>query len=221
MEKQQHSHAHSHSHSHSKECASEHVHDHSRISFSTRWLLSVLMVGVILILLRPFLIGQMFVRVTSYSAYSYYNDAIRICKKIIAIDRDNQQAWTSLGYSYIDQARVDRAIAAFQEVLLLNPQNKGAASFALGQAYFLKKDFAKAIVYFQRVRSAGPRAGALLDADILKYRHGIMGFQSVHSMRSLLAMLLKCYKETGDAVKAVQTQKEYDIYKNKHENILF
>ena len=70
-----------------------------------------------MILLRPFLIGQMFVRVTSYSAYSYYNDAIRICKRIIAIDTDNKQAWTALGFSYMDPSQVDMAIAAFEQVL--------------------------------------------------------------------------------------------------------
>ena len=111
------------------------------MSFLTRWLLSVLMVGVILILLRPFLIGQMFVRVTSYSAYSYAHDAIRICKRIIAIDKDNKQAWTALGFSYMDHSQVDMAIAAFKKVLELNPQDKGAASFELGQAYFLEKRF--------------------------------------------------------------------------------
>jgi len=206
-----------------KECHHEHSHDcnHGQMSFFTRWMLSVLMVGLILILLRPFLIGQMFVRVVSYSAYSHYSDAIRICKKIIFIDKDNQQAWTALGFSYMDSLQVDRAIAAFKKVLLLNPQDKGAASFELGQAYFSKKDFTRAIVYLQRVRSAGSRAGALLDADILKYRHGISGFKSVNSMQSLLGMLLTCYKQTGDIVQEAQIQKEYDFYQNKHNRILF
>ncbi len=179
------------------------------------------MVGTILVLLRPFLIGQMFVRITSYAAYSYYNDAIRLSKKIIAIDKDNIQAWTALGFAYMGASEEDKAIAAFGKVLQLAPQDKAAASFELGQAYFLKKDLAKAIVYFERVRSAGPRAGALLDADILKYRHGISAFQSVHSMRSLLSMLLKCYKETGDQAREAEIQKEYDLYKSKHEGILF
>ena len=179
------------------------------------------MVVVMLIFLRPFLIGQMQVRVNSYSAYSYYNDAIRLCKKIIAIDKDNKQAWTALGFSYMGRSQADMAITAFGKVLELAPQDKGAASFELGKAYFLKKDFAHAMVYFERVRRAGPRAGALLDADILKYRHGISAFQSVHSMRSLLGMLLECYQQTGDIAKAAEIQKEYDFYKNEHKRILF
>ena len=219
MEHQKHTHG--HTHAPSKECACDHNHDHSQINFLTRWLLSVLMVGGIFILLRPFLIGQMFVRGTSYSAYSYYKDAIRICKNIIAIDKDNKQAWTALGFAYLDHSQVDMAITAFGKVLELDPKNKGAASFELGKAYFLKKDYTKAIVYFEQVRSSGPRAAVLLDADMLKYRHGILGFQSVHSMRSLLGMLLECYKETKDQARAAQIQKEYDVYKNKHEKLLF
>ena len=62
-------------------------------------------------LLRSFIVGQMLVRVTSYSANSSYSDAIRICKKIITIDGDNMQAWTSLGYAYMDLSQVDMAIA--------------------------------------------------------------------------------------------------------------
>jgi tetratricopeptide (TPR) repeat protein len=166
-------------------------------------------------------VGQMLVRVTSYCANSSYSDAIRICKKIIALDKDNKQAWTSLGYAYMDLSQVDRAIPVFEKVLWLNPEDKGAASFELGQAYYLKGDFAKAIGYFERVRSAGPRASVLLDADILKYRHGTLGFRSLNSMKTLLVTLLECYKKTGNTAQAAAVQKEYDFYKNKHSKILF
>jgi tetratricopeptide (TPR) repeat protein len=163
----------------------------------------------------------MLVRVTSYSVNSSYPDAVRICKKIIAIDRDNKQAWDSLGYAYMDMSQVNRAIPVFEKVLVIDPKDKGAASFELGQAYYLKGDWARAIVYFERVRSAGPRAAALLDADILKYRHGTLGFRSLNSMQYLLGMLLECYKKTGDLAQAAIVQKEYEFYKNKHSKILF
>ena len=212
-----------HSHSDAKDCTCDHDHDHEQdpLSLISRWLLTVLIVGLLLILLRSFIVGQMLVRVTSYSANSYYSNAIRICKKIITIDKDNKQAWTSLGYAYMDLSQVDMAIPAFGKVLLLNPEDKGAASFELGQAYYGKGDFAKAIEYFERVRSAGPRAAALLDADILKYRHGTLGFRSLNSMKTLLGALLECYKKTGNASQAAVIQKEYDFYKNKHSKVLF
>jgi len=218
-------HTHNHSHVQVKDCTCnhdhEHSHDHHAFKLSHRWLLSVLIVGVLLILLRPFIVGQMLARVTSYSVNSSYHDAVRICKKIIAIDPGNKQAWASLGYVYMDLSQIDMAIPAFEKALSIDPEDKGAASFELGQAYYAKGDFIKAIGYFERVRTAGLRAGALLDADILKYRHGTLGFRSLNSMQTLLGTLLECYKKTGDTVKAVDIQKEYDFYKNKHSKVLF
>ena len=210
-------------HTHAQDCACDHDHDHGRdfLSFVHRWLLSILIVGGLSILLRSFIVGQMLVRVTSYSANSSYSDAVRICKKIITIDKDNKQAWTSLGYTYMDMSRSDMAIPVFEKVLLLDPEDKGAASFELGQVYYAKGDWARAIGYFERVESAGPRAAALLDADILKYRHGTLGFRSLNSMKTLLGMLLECYKQTGNAAQGAVIQKEYDFYKNKHSKILF
>ncbi len=199
----------------------EHSHDHHSMSLSQRWSLSVLIVGVLLILLRSFIVGQMLVRVTSYSANGSYRDAVRICKKIITIDKDNKQAWTSLGYAYMDLSRSDMAIPVFEKVLLIDPEDKGAACFELGQAYYTKGDFVKAIGYFERVRSAGPRAAVLLEADVLKYRHGTLGFRSLNSMQTLLGALLECYKKTGNTVQAAAVQKEYGFYKNKHSKVLF
>ena len=218
---------HSHTDSHTEGCSCDHDHDHGHShdqdfrSIASRWVLSILIVGVLLILLRPFIVGQMLVRVTSYSTSSFYSDVIRICKKIIAIDKDNKQAWTSLGYAYMDLSRSDMAIPVFETVLLLNPEDKGAASFELGQIYYSKGNFVKAIEYFERVRSSGARAAALLDADILKYRHGTLGFRSLNSMQTLLGMLLECYKHTGSTAQVAEIQKEYVFYKNKHSKILF
>jgi tetratricopeptide (TPR) repeat protein len=223
MKHSEHTHAHAHSHPHAKDGTCDHDHDHEQnfLSLASRWGLTVLIVGILLILLRSFIVGQMLVRVTSYCANSSFSDAIRICKKIITIDPDNKQAWTSLGYAYMDLAQVNMAIPAFEKVLLLNPEDKGAASFELGQAYFTKGDFAKTTEYFERVRSAGPRASVLLDADILKYRHGTLGFRSLNSMQTLLGVLLECYKQTGNTAQGAVIQKEYNFYKNKHRRILF
>ena len=216
---------HTHTQSHAKDgaCCHEHEHCHDKgpLTLVRRWILSILIVGALLILLRPFIVGQMLVRVTSYSTSSAYSDAVRICKKIIVLDSNNKQAWNSLGYAYMDLSQVDMAIAAFEKVLVIDPQDKGAASFELGQAYYSKGDFIKAIGYFERVRSERPRAAALLDADILKYRHGTLGFRSLNSMQTLLGMLIDCYKQTGNVLQAELIQKEYDLYKNKHSHIRF
>ena len=216
---------HAHSHPHADGCGCDHAHDHEHgqasPSLGARWALSILIVTVLLIFLRPFIVGQMLVRVASYSANSSFRDAVRICRRIIAIDSGNVRAWTSLGYADMDLSRIDLAIPAFEKAVSLNPDDNGAASFELGQAYYTKGDFRKAIEYFERVRGAGPRAGVLLEADVLKYRHGTLGFRSLNSMQALLGALVECYKGTGDPVKAAEVQKEFDYYKSKHSRVLF
>lgn len=214
-------HTHNCSCGHDNEHKHSHSHDHLTMSLGKRWFISVLIIGGLLVLIRPFIISQMLVRVTSYSANSSYSDAVRMCRKIIFIDPGNQQAWTSLGYAYMDLSRIDWAIPVFGKVLILNPDNKGAASFELGQAYYSKGDYGKAIEYFERVRSAGARAGVLLEADILKYRHGTLGFRNLNSMQALLSALQDCYQKIGNTVKAAEIQKEYEAYKLKHSKILF
>ena len=213
--------AHAHDHSHDKGCNCDHGHDHHQLSLAKRWLISVLIISTLLVILRPFVVDQMLVRVTSYSANASYSDAVRICKKIIAIDPDNRRAWTSLGYVYMDDAKVNEAITAFERVLQMYPDDHGAASYELGQAYYAQRDYLKAIARFERVRGAGPKAGMMLEADILKYRHGTLGFRSLNSMQTLLGLLHDGYLKTGDAAKAVLVQKEYDVYKNKHSRLLF
>ena len=216
-----HQHDHSHTHAKGSTCGHDQGHSHEHfLPLAARWGLTLLIVGISLIVLRSLTVDEMLERVTSYAANSSYNDEIRISKKIIAIDKDNIRAWISLGYAYMDQSQVDMAMDVFKKVLLLNPEDRQAASFELGQAYYSKGDYAKTIEYFERVRSAGPRAAALLDADILKYRHGTLGFRSVNSMQTLLGMLAESYNKIGNTAKAAEVQKEYDYYKDKHRKIL-
>jgi tetratricopeptide (TPR) repeat protein len=214
-------HTHAHAHSHAKDCGCDHDHDQGSLNLPQRWLVTFFAVGALLILLRPFLVDQMLVRVTSYSADALYGDAVRICKKIIALDGNNVKAWTSLGYAYMDMGQTDMAIAAFEKVLQINPEDRGAASFELGQAYYSQGDYPKAIESFERVRSAGVRAGNFLEADILKYRHGSLGFRSLNSMQTLLGDLRDAYHKTGNAAMATEVQQEYDAYKSKHSKVMF
>ena len=220
-------HRHADGHDHHQHCACDHdhghghSHGHASFSVAQRWLVTLLSVVVLLVVLRGFIIGQMLVRVTSYSANASYSNAVRICNKVIALDPKNRQALTSLGYAYMDLGQTDIAINVFQRVVSLYPDDRGAASFELAQAYFDKGDFINAIRYFERVRAAGPKAAALLEADILKYRHGTFGFRSLNSMQTLLGLLLEAYRHTGDTVNAAHVQQEYDAYKRKHSRVLF
>lgn len=194
---------------------------HQAMNFFSRWVLSLLLVTSVFVFLEPFLISQLFIRVVSYSSYGHYPDVVRICKKILIFDRHNRRASTALGFAYMDQGRLDEAIEAFEKFGSLDFQEWEALYFEWGRAYFLKKEYTKAVGYFELVRKIGPQAGILLDAAMLKYRHGTLGFQSVHSLRNLLAMLAECYKQMGDMAKARQIQTEYEAYNKKHKTIIF
>src|SRR5882672_79717 len=101
-----------HTHAHAGDCGCGHSHDHASdgqlLPLRRRWILAPLLVVFLLFLLRPFMVEQMLVRVTSYAAASAYDDVVRMCHKIIAIDPDNIQAWTSLGYAYHDLSQTER-----------------------------------------------------------------------------------------------------------------
>lgn len=210
-----HKHEHTHTHTHDHNC------DHNPIKFNYRWLISLVIVVIFVVVLRPFLVDQLFVRVTSYSAYASYDQAIRMCNKILFFDKENIRALTSLGFSYMDIGQKDEAIKVFGKVLQLNPQDQGAASFELGSAYFSKQDYAKAITYFERIKRTDPHGETALNADILRYRHGAIAFKSLHSMQSLLSMLGESYKQIGNTAKAQEVQKEYDVYNNKNKGRIF
>jgi len=209
-----HKHDHDHDHDHSH-------HQHSPFGIGPRWGVSIVIIVVLLIVLRPFILGQLQVRVTSYATASMFNDAVRLSEKIISLDPNNIQAWDSMGYAYMDMSNSDMAKMAFEKVIQINPQDHGAASFELGQIFYDKGNYPDAIQYFERVRQAGPRASELLEADILKYRHGTFGFRSLNSMETLLGDLLDCYQKTGHSLLASQVQEEYNQYKHKHSKLLF
>ncbi|MBF0510923.1 MAG: hypothetical protein HQL13_01200 [Candidatus Omnitrophica bacterium] len=82
-------------------CHHEHCHEQGIFSFLKRWAWSLVIVIGLLGLLRPWMVGQMLGRVESYSSNGDYKDVIRVCKKIIMIDKDNKQAWTALGLAYM------------------------------------------------------------------------------------------------------------------------
>ncbi len=184
---------------HSKECACGHEHHYRSASFTVRWLMSVFIISGLLFLLRPFLVQQMLVRVSSYLTCASYNDAVRVCKKIIFVDKNNLRVWSSLGYAYKESGQIDKAITAYEKVFSLKPEDKSAC-FDLGMAYFSRKEIAKALPYFKRIRSAGPDSGGSLEVVILNYHRGA------------LIMLKECYQQLGDTAKAREIEQEIKKY---------
>jgi len=184
---------------HSEKYTCGHGHDRHLSNIVFRWPLSLLIIAGLLFLLRPFLAQQMLVRAASYFSCSSYDDAIRICKKIILIDSKNIRAWTSLGYAYKEQGNIDKAIETYERVYTLNPKDRGSA-FDLGMAYFSKKEYLKALPYFERIRNDGPEKDNSLGVDILNYH------------RSSLTVLKECYQQLGDSVKMREIEQETKKY---------
>ncbi len=172
-------------------CCSRHSHSNS-LSMQKKWLISVIFVIPCLLLLRPFLAQQMFMRASSYFAYPLHDEAIRMYKKALFIDRNNAQGWSWLGYAYKSKGDADNAVLAYNHSLELDPNLKNSLS-ELGMLYLFKKDYKKALPYFERIRNMGPEAKDSIELDILNYH------------RSSLGMLRKCYSALGD------TQKEKEI----------
>lgn len=172
-------------------CCFEHSHSDG-LGIWKKWFISIVFIALCLLLLRPFLAQQMFTRASSYLAYPLHDEAIRMYKKALFIDRNNAQVWSWLGYAYKSKGDTDNAILAYNRSLALDPNLKDSLS-ELGMLYLVKKDYKKALPYFERIRNMGPEAKDSLGLNILNYHRGSLG------------MLRKCYSALGD------TQKEKEI----------
>jgi tetratricopeptide (TPR) repeat protein len=198
----------------SKELAYEHGHSHHRAwSLGTRWLLSVFIIAALLFFLKPLLVQLMLTRVSSYFSSYYFDDAIRISKRIVSIDKNNIEAWNSVGYAYKQKAMIDKSAAAYDkekddidksikayETVFSLDQKDIKVCFDIGLLYFSKKEFAKAAEYFGRVRNMAVDSGESREAGIFSYRG------------RALTMLQRCYESLGDTTKAGQVQKELKQY---------
>lgn len=201
----------------SKEFAYEHGHGHHRAwSLGIRWLLSVFIVATLLFFLKPLLVQLMHTRASSYFSAYYFDDAIRLSKRIVSIDKSDMEAWNSVGYAYKQKAMIDKSAAdyakekddidksikAYETVFSLDPKDIKVC-FDIGLLYFSKKEFAKAAEYFERVRNMAVASGESREAGIFSYRG-----------RSL-TMLHRCYESLGDTAKAGQIQEELKQYIKK------
>jgi len=184
---------------HSEGCACGHENHRHGVSFVLRWLISAGIIVGLLFVLRPFLVQQMMVRVSSYLACAAYDDAVRVCKKIIFIDKNNFRAWSSLGYLYRQSGQIDKAIEAYKQAVVLKPEDKSIC-FDMGMAYFSRKESVRAIPCFERIRSKGPDKNKALALDIINYH------------RSALTMLRECYRQSGDLAKTNDVEREIKKY---------
>ena len=186
------------SHCHCKECSCGHKHKHPSDTFK-RWIISLFLICLALFLLKPFLIQQLQMRANAYLSASSFQEAIRICKKINRIAPQNGQAWSSLGYAFKESHELDKAAKAYEKAYKINPKDK-KGKFDLAMIFFLKKDYLKAIPYFEELRNAGPDQQGIFEFDILNFYH------------SSLLKLKECYLKTNDTSNLKKIKEE--IQKN-------
>jgi len=197
-----------------EELGYEHRHDYHRpLSLGVRWLLSVFIVAILLFFLKPFLVELMFARVSSYFSSYYFDDAARLSKMIVSVDKNNIKAWSLFGKAYKEKAvidksagnydnekdDIDKSIGAYERAFSLDPKDI-RIGFEIAMLYFSKREFADAALYFEYVRSMTTDSGESPRTDIFSY----------HSMS--LTMLHRCYESLGDTTKAEQVQKEKKKY---------
>jgi len=85
-----------------------------------------------------------------------YDSAVYYLKKAIAIDSTLQPAWVNLGLAYRQQKKYPEAIACYERILKINP-NQLKAVFALADVYNDMGDFDRAVKMNEDVAKAYPR----------------------------------------------------------------
>jgi tetratricopeptide (TPR) repeat protein len=89
-----------------------------------------------------------------YLEMSRTRDAVIALEKALEIDKKCAQAWSNLITAYIQKKDLDKAIEIGREMVAFAPDNSIGIN-NLGYAFFLKEDFAQAIVWMDRARELG------------------------------------------------------------------
>jgi len=107
-----------------------------------------------------------------YMGISYYrkgftDNAVDEFKKALALKPDYSEAHNYLGFMYLEKGQWDNAIKSFNDALsnvLYETPDK--ALFNLGMAYQGKKDYEKALKYFDEARNKRPNTVPLALIDL-------------------------------------------------------
>jgi protein O-mannosyl-transferase len=85
-----------------------------------------------------------------------YDSAVYFLRKAIALDSTLQPAWVNLGMAYREQKEFQKAIACYEHILSVNP-NQIKAIFALANVYNDMGDFDRAVKMNEDVMKSYPR----------------------------------------------------------------
>ncbi len=160
---------------------------------------SVILIGLALILLRPVMVRHMLSRAEAYSSVGQIDESRRECDKALLIGSESDYAWCQLGRFYKATGDRERAYAAYQKAVQVDPKNK-PAQFELGMMYIDDGSYAAAIPCFEKVRELGPEKAMDLQVGTPPYH------------RDALNMLASCYEKTGDPTKLELVLEEMGVF---------
>ncbi len=173
----------------------ENSHNHARAGgpgFGVRLAVTLLLVPVLLILLKPVLMRFVQSRTAAYAGSGRFDDAIRVSNKWLVFDSQNPVTWNDIATLYRSAGRRQEALRAYEKALSLDPDN-AKTHFEMGMFHTWSKEWAAAAPHFERARQLSREGTKLTNAA--RYR-------------SALTMLERCYTQLADAEKAAAAREE-------------
>ncbi|MBI5638393.1 MAG: tetratricopeptide repeat protein [Nitrospinae bacterium] len=170
-------------------------HNHARREgpgFVARLAITLLLVPLLLVLLKPALMRFVQSRTASYAGIGHFDDAVRVSKKWLMFDGGNPVAWSGIAAYYRSAGQGEEALRAYEKALELDPEN-AKTRFEVGMFHAYRNEWAAAIPHFERTRQLSQEGPKLTNAA--RYR-------------SALIMLERGYTQFADADKAAAARAE-------------
>ncbi len=103
-----------------------------------------------------------------------YERALQMLDSVIKAEPRNADAWNYIGFSHRNLKQYDKALAAYNKALAINPKHRGAREY-LGELYLMTGDVAKAEAQLRELDSIcyfGCEEYDELKAAIAKHKRG-------------------------------------------------
>lgn len=141
-----------------------------------------------------------------------HDEAVKICKKAISLDKTHPFPWNILGRVYYDMENYEQSLTSFEKAVQLSPDflpafsNMGAAAYAL-------KDYRGAVRYFQKAIS--------LDANAVQAYYGLGTVQeTMGNDEAALEMYSKSLEIEPKFISALQKTAELQIKTGRYQEAL-
>lgn len=194
-----------HEHEHHDDHNHDHEHKHNdRPTMLYKWVFTIIFIPACLFAVSHYIFGQVFLRGQSYTAYNMDQDAVRLYKKAIFINRKGVDSRDWLGYSYRMLKNYPEAINAYKKALSIEPDN-AKLNYDIGLSYAINGEYKNAITHFEKYKDL-----ILKDDNINPKEKNLI-------YKSTTDIIATCYKKLGDNDKAQEILLEYQ--KNNLNNL--